>query len=177
MSLKALAICAFFYMQDNHVLDIKQESVDLICKNAESIVEHSEKNNISTELVLSLMWSESRFESDKISKVGACGLLQIIPRWASNNQTCSELQVPLINITEGTKQLNFWINQFGKGSTEKGLCGYAAGYKCDESSKAKRYAKHVLNKSKRLKKKLEKIEKIISKSDTLIEFIIQKIKI
>ncbi len=177
MSLKALTICAFFYMQDNHVLDIKQESVDLICQNAELIVEHSEKNNVSTELVLSLMWSESRFEPTKISKVGACGLLQIIPRWASDNQTCSDLQVPLINIAEGTKQLNFWINEFGKGSTEKGLCGYAAGYKCHESTKAQKYAKHVLSKSKRLKKKLEKLEKLISQSNSLAEFIIQKFKI
>ena len=176
MSLKALAICAFFHMQDNKALDIKPDTVQLICQNAQLIVDYSEKNQINPELVLSLMWSESRFEPNAVSNHGACGMMQIIPKW-SDNLTCAQLQIPLINIVEGTRQLKFWINDYGKGSTQKGLCAYAAGYKCQESAKAKKYAKNVIIRSDQLRHKLNKVMLLIANNQSFRQILIQKYKL
>ena len=44
-----------------------------------------------------------------------------------------------------------WVRLCAESVT--GCMGYAAGYKCNESTKAQRYARHVLSKSKHLKKK------------------------
>lgn len=173
MSLKAIAICTFFHMQNEQGLEIKPEVVDIICKNAELIVEYSAKNHINPELILSLMWSESRFQPEVVSHVGACGMMQIIPKW-SDNKTCAQLQNPMINITEGIRQLKFWIDDYGKGSEEKGLCGYAAGYKCKESNKATRYAKSVIKRSNKLNKNLQKITKLIIQKPEFKKFIQEK---
>lgn len=176
MTLQAIAICAFFYLSDEHKLDIKPESVDLICKNAELIVEYSIKNNIYPELMLSLMWSESRFQTDVISNHGACGMMQIIPKW-SDNKTCNQLKIPLETIIEGSRQLNFWISEYGKGSIEKGLCGYAAGYKCKESGKAKKYAKMINNKSKKLRNKINKLIILLSEKKEFQKYLVNKYKL
>lgn len=177
MSLKAIAICAYFHLNDHHQLDIKKNSIDLICQHAEAIVQYSEKNNIVPELVLTLMWSESRFQENRISNKGACGLMQVIPKWASNNQTCDDLKIPLANIQEGTRMLNFWINEYGNGKEEKGLCGYAAGYKCKVSNKAKRYAKSVIKKSKKLSKELSKLMLLLSDHNNFKQLIQEKYKL
>jgi soluble lytic murein transglycosylase-like protein len=176
LSLKALAICAFFHMQDNKALDIKPETVELICQNAQLIVDYSAKNQLNPELILSLMWSESRFEPHTVSHHGACGMMQIIPKW-SDNLTCAQLQIPIINIAEGTRQLNFWINDYGKGSTQQGLCAYAAGYKCKVSTKAKKYAKNVIHRSDQLRQKLNKVMMLIAKNHSFRQVLIQKYKL
>ncbi len=173
MSLKAVAICAFFHMQNENGLQIKPEVVDIICKNAELIVEYSDKNHINPELILSLMWSESRFQPEVISNVGACGMMQIIPKW-SDHKTCAQLQIPDVNIAEGIRQLKFWIDDYGKGSVEKGLCGYAAGYKCKESNKATKYAKKVISRSNKLNKNLQKLSKLIHENQNFKRFIEEK---
>jgi len=173
LSLKALAICAFFHMQDEKSLDIKPETVDLICRNAELIVQYSDKQHVLPELVLSLMWSESRFQPNTVSRVGACGMMQIIPKW-SDNKTCAQLQIPDINIAEGVRQLRFWIDDYGKGSLEKGLCAYAAGYKCKDSTKAVRYARNVIKRSSKLNKKLQKMIVLLSQNEAFRKFLQEK---
>ena len=179
MSLKALAICAFFHMQDPHEAGIKEEVVDMICKQSENIVKYSNDHKIEEEVVLSIIWNESRFEPDVVSNHGACGLMQIIPRWSIGKYTCNELKNPIINIEEGVKLLSKWRDEFGRGSIEKGLCGYAAGYNCSSNEKnaGKSYSKKIIKMSKRLEKKIAVISDKIKNKNTLYNLFSNKYNI
>ena len=179
MSLKALAICAFFHMQDPQEIGIKEEMVDLICSQSENIVKYSKDHNIEEEVVLSIIWNESRFEPAVVSNHGACGLMQIIPKWSVGKYTCEDLKEPSLNILEGIKLLTKWRDDYGKGSLEKGICGYAAGYNCSEgkSNKGKKYSNKIIKLSKSMKKKLKSFESLINNTVALKKLLSDKYRI
>ena len=58
-----------------------------------------------SEIVVSIIWNESRFQPDRISNHNACGLMQIIPRWSIGKYTCNELLKKYTN-KETTKDGN-----------------------------------------------------------------------
>ena len=179
MSFKALALCMFFHMQDPQDLDIKKESIDIICKQSDNIIKFSELHNIKYEIVVSIIWNESRFQPDRISNHNACGLMQIIPRWSIGKYTCNELKNPIINIEEGVKLLSKWRDEFGRGSIEKGLCGYAAGYNCSSNEKnaGKLYSKKIIKMSKKLEKKIAVVSDKIKNKNTLYNLFSNKYNI
>lgn len=179
MSLKALAICAFFHMQDPHEVGIKEEMVDMICKQSENIVKYSRDHKIEEEVVLSIIWNESRFQPDVVSNHGACGLMQIIPKWSVGKRTCNDLKDPSLNILEGIKLLTKWRDDYGKGSLEKGICGYAAGYNCSDSksNKGRKYSNKIIKLSKEIKKKLSAFEKHMLHASALKKLLSDKYRI
>ncbi len=78
-------------------------------------------------LLLSLIRQESSFDPVAVSRAGAIGLMQIMPKTASmlgleNRQSLFE---PVENIRLGTKYLQSLINQYGE--TEYALAAYNAG--------------------------------------------------
>lgn len=177
MSLKALTMCMFFHMQNTDV-DIRKESVDLICEHANQIVKYSEENNINYNIVISMIWNESRFQPDKVSNKKACGLMQIIPKWSLSNYSCDQLKNPKDNIKEGIKLLVKWRDEYGKGSLEKGLCGYAAGYNCTDNPKnaGQKYSKKIIRLSKRFEKQINTLMEKIKFTATLNQVFINKYK-
>ena len=112
------------------------------CEQMETIVKEAEANDLPPELIVSLIHYESRFSPRVVSKAGACGLMQVIPRYTGNRKggvnrgtgvpklTCKQLKDPKTNIKYGTMTLKYWISKYGKGSVKIGLCGYNAGFRC-----------------------------------------------
>jgi len=129
--------------------------VDVACEHAQTVVEASEKYELSPALLAALIRVESRWKVDAVSVSKACGLTQVLARYSK--YTCRQLKDPKTSIFEGAKKLHFWINKYGKGNVKTGLCGYNAGFRCKGKNKNKtgvRYAKKVLFYKNAIEKKV-----------------------
>ena len=62
-------------------LGISAHKKKTACKYMPYIVQQSVKSNIDPSLVVSMMFVESSFTKKAISRKGACGLMQLIPKW------------------------------------------------------------------------------------------------
>jgi len=89
-------------------------------------------------LIVSLAWSESRFNWKAKSKQGAIGPLQVIPKyWCKGRKKCERIEA-------GLRALTWWrahANDKGvKWCTREwmihALCRYNAGYRCGRKSRA-----------------------------------------
>jgi soluble lytic murein transglycosylase-like protein len=80
--------------------------------------------NISPALLAALVWQESRWNPQAISRKGAIGLTQLMPA------TARDLGVnpndPVANLNGGARYLRQLLDQFG-GNVEKALAAYNAG--------------------------------------------------
>lgn len=135
----------------------------IACRHLPDVIEASRENNIRPAIILALIFRESTWNPKAVSAAGACGLMQIIPRYTGDENTgvlkltCEELLDPKINIWAGTKTLAYWINSYGKGDMLVGLCGYNAGFRCkgkDRSKPGTRYAKDILEIADRIESRL-----------------------
>tara|TARA_B100000519_G_scaffold101200_1_gene87753 strand:- start:1255 stop:1710 length:456 start_codon:yes stop_codon:yes gene_type:complete len=111
------------------------------------IVKYSEKSNLEPELVAAVIQVESSWYPKAVSEAGACGLMQVIPKWNPKKDgtlyTCDELKDPETNIRVGTEALRWWMNQTN-GDRDKALCAYNAGYICFKKMRYS-YVKRVMN--------------------------------
>ena len=121
------------------------------CQNANYIVQQSEKRGISPLIVTAVIYRESSFSPRVVSSAGACGLMQVLPRYS--RYTCEQLKNPRTGIRDGIRALKRWLS-WAEGSKlksplEAALCGYNAGTKCithPNSRFAKRVAKNYVAK-------------------------------
>jgi len=108
------------------------------CKYMPYIVQQSAQHNIDPSVVVSMMFVESSFQKKAVSPKGACGLMQLIPKWNSvkirgkkHTYTCKELFHSRRNIRLGVRALKRWLNMPGiKGDMDRALCAYNAGNRC-----------------------------------------------
>ena len=100
------------------------------CKNMDVLVEASTYYDLDPHLMISLIHEESRWKPNAVSKKGACGLTQLLPKYTKPRHSCKELKNPEISIWLGAKCLKSWIKNYGRGNEIIGLCGYNAGYRC-----------------------------------------------
>ena len=128
-------------------VSLSKHRYKLACKSQSIIEKEAEKYNLSPELLAALIFVESGWNRKAVSKAGACGLTQVIPKWTgppvtSRKYTCSELKKPKVSIQVGAKILDYWIRKYGNGNIKVGLCGYNSGYRCKitlREGKKKRY--------------------------------------
>jgi len=102
---------------------------------------HYEANraNIAPELVLSVIEIESNFDRWAISRVGARGLMQIMPFWLKEiGKPNDDLFQPRINLRFGCTILRHYLDR-EKGDLIRGLARY------NGSLGSKRYSNKVLN--------------------------------
>jgi soluble lytic murein transglycosylase-like protein len=111
------------------------------------IEKHARQHNLEPELVAAVIQVESSWHPKAESEAGACGLMQVIPKWNPKKDgsyyTCDELKEPATNIKVGTAALRWWMDR-AKGDRELALCAYNAGYICFKKMRYS-YVKRVMN--------------------------------
>ncbi len=139
------------------------------------VVETSAKyDNIDPSLMLSIMFVESSYQRRVVSKAGACGLMQIIPKYTGRFRrdrqpyTCEQLKTPHLNISLGIRIYSGLLKMTG-GDENRALCYYNAGPRgCEKIYKRRRKTREATREAtkraidnSRYVKKVRKIQKII----------------
>tara|TARA_Y100000310_G_C20459538_1_gene704654 strand:+ start:339 stop:788 length:450 start_codon:yes stop_codon:yes gene_type:complete len=116
----------------------------------QEIVFYAEKYGNDPFEMVTLAWYESRFRKSIISSAGACGVLQVIPRW--HVYSCNEMNNSYSKAAEaGNFIAARWKKRFKK--RYDWICHYNAGNKCHD--KSKRWARSLKRLSKRIKRTYE----------------------
>ena len=149
------------------------------CRYMPTIVKEAKRNDIDPKVLIGLIFAESSFNYWVVSKAGACGLTQVIPKYTGKyspvkKYTCDQLKNPYTSIRVGAKIFKWWVDYHEKKlpkkrrakmspnsikmySVTRGLCGYNAGFRCKDPRPSRggmRYAKKVLKAAKTIEKKL-----------------------
>tara|TARA_R110002110_G_scaffold223232_1_gene437137 strand:+ start:383 stop:859 length:477 start_codon:yes stop_codon:yes gene_type:complete len=141
------------------ILNLSIPNANYACEQMEHVVNAAEDLSFEPALLVSLIHYESRWNPDVVSSGGACGLTQVIPRWTTPRKTCRQLLFAPTSIYEGAKMLRRWTDSFGRGSVNRGLCGYNAGYTCRRStSRGWRYSRKIQRMFRRIQHEIENIQ-------------------
>lgn len=141
---------SIFLCLNSYNMDINEENVILVCKKSHRLVSKSLEMNIDPFVAYAMIYHESRWKNDAVSRAGACGLTQVMPKWTGEmtdgvSYTCDDLIDPRISIRAGLHALDYWLMR-AKGDVERGLCSYNAGNRClaaDHAGQSK-YSRMVL---------------------------------
>mgnify|MGYP002882233360 CR=1 FL=1 len=88
--------------------------------------EASEANNIDHALLVGIVKVESTFRPEAVSRVGALGLMQVMPR-NGDKLACGDLREPEANIACGVRVLKGFLRYY-KDDIVYALSGYNAGF-------------------------------------------------
>ena len=128
---------------------------DYACKHMDTLVTEAEENQISPTVLIALIHEESRWKPWAVSRAGACGLTQVMPKYTKGRWSCRTLKRPKTALRAGATILSYWVHVYGESDYTIGLCGYNGGYRCKGKNKSRRslsYAKRVLKMSVELEK-------------------------
>lgn len=119
-------------------MGLSQERKELACELAQELVQESLHKKLDPALVAAVITVESSWFPGSVSKAGACGLTQVVPRWTGrmtggSRYSCDELKKPSDSVRAGVSALDYWHRRH-RGITRLALCGYNAGNSCDTSS-------------------------------------------
>lgn len=109
----------------------------------ERVAEVAEEWDIDPLLLISVAWHESRFNNKAVSRAGAVGALQILPKWFCGSQKCDYIHV-------GGRAFTRWRKR-AKGNLYMTLAMYNGGN--SPGKRSFRYAKVVMRTYKLLKRK------------------------
>ncbi|MGB0589096.1 MAG: transglycosylase SLT domain-containing protein [Myxococcota bacterium] len=116
-------------------------------KRCEAVVplleEASHANNIDHALLVGIVKVESTFRPEAVSRVGALGLMQVMPR-NGDKLACGDLREPEANIACGVKVLKGFLRYY-KDDIVYALSGYNAGFA--QPNLARRQARLPKNRS------------------------------
>jgi membrane-bound lytic murein transglycosylase F len=137
-----------------------------VCRQADTVIELSEQYNIDSGIITALVYHESRWSPRAKSRAGACGLTQVIPRWAKKPKlTCSQLRNdPELSLRVGIAILSRLLisKRYANGNMKVALCAYNAGFSNCRSARVKwrgsRYSRRVLKTAKKIHKVASDLE-------------------
>lgn len=153
--MKALFIClAITAASESGVAKVATANLETACEQAQHLLDTSYKYDIEPEVLMALIWVESRWNKKAVSRANACGLTQVIPKYSRPRKTCSELKDPETSIVAGAVALNYWITKRNKKKYKEALSCYNAGNKCLNSKYGANYARIVLSKARWYKLKI-----------------------
>ena len=138
--------------------DITHDKVKLCLDHERQIIEQSAKFNVDPAIVISVIYNESKWEPNVISRQGACGLMQAIPKWvphkfADTRVTCQFLKIPNVAIYTGIMTLNHYSQLYTDHDLINTLCSYNTGDVCKTSTHkiGKQYAHNIVNIANKIK--------------------------
>ena len=146
MFMKAIVLCLAAYSFDS--TDNKTQWSN-ICSNITSIIRHSSDNEIEPEALIALSWHETRWRNNQVSSVGACGIVQVIPKYTVPRVTCTDLQNSDIGFQYGAIALRNWLNHANNNLT-RAYCHYNSGNSC--YPRGLTYARRVNRSYRRIKR-------------------------
>ena len=143
------------------------ERVELACEMAEHLIETVEQYDIEPAVFAGLIFYESRWRPNAVSHANACGLTQVLPRYA--DETCEELMDPVVSISVGAMKLDRWSrmtvrDENGRrrvprpGGIREALACYNVGHACLESERGTNYAERIMRYARRFNQLAAEIE-------------------
>lgn len=132
MHLLLLSLCTIVHS----ALPLSKHQARNAHRYEKTIFKEAAKHNVNPYLLTSLIYVESSFRPHVVSRAGACGLTQVIPKYTGlretggNKYTCTQLKNPATAIRVGAQILSYVTRVYAKGDINKGLCYYNAGTKC-----------------------------------------------
>lgn len=144
--MEAIVLCLAAYSFD--ATDDKTQWSN-VCTNIGSVIRHSNENNIEPEALMALSWHETRWRNKLVSKAGACGIVQVIPKYTVPRVTCRELQDNNVGFKYGAIALRNWLD-YSNNKLSRAFCHYNSGNTCFK--RARIYARHVKRSYRRLRK-------------------------
>lgn len=144
-------------------------NAQIACDNMEVLVDEAEAEGIRPELIVSMIYYESRWTPTAISHAGACGLMQVIPKFTGKKRvgnkksTCKQLLDPTTNIRSGTKVLSYWLHKYKrtKGNEKTAVCSYFAGYRCTgkiPSAAGMRYSRKIRRLANKIRNEIDRLQ-------------------
>ena len=161
-TLTIATLCAAMFTLDMSGNPHSDGTANTTCSTYEHyIIDSAHRHRVEPEVVAALIYSESRWTHDAVSSVGACGLMQVVPRWARSPEgakiSCDDLKDPALAIEVGTATLARWKYKFYSGDTKLALCSYATGADCTKNSKraraGMRYANYILKSAQKIRER------------------------
>ena len=80
--MNAYLFCLTLQMMGDTFGSLPEERVNLACEQAAHLIETVEQYNIDPAVFAGLIFYESRWRADAVSRSNACGLTQVLPRYA-----------------------------------------------------------------------------------------------
>ena len=114
---------------------------ELVCAYAGDLVVTGLEYGLDPFMLAALIYEESRWIPTAVSKAGACGLTQVLPRY-SGGFTCEQLKDPSTSIRVGAQMLDRWVTG-RKRPVYKALACYNAGNVCEKSTRARKYSNRI----------------------------------
>ena len=141
-------------------------NADVACEHIYYVADAAEIEEVDPYVITALIHVESRWTPEAVSRSGACGLTQVLPRFSAGYRnrfgkrlTCKQLQDPRTSIERGASILAFYVKRY-KGNYHRALCAYNAGpARCTpgkQRHKGHRYADRVIKLSRKLKRSTRK---------------------
>jgi len=155
------------------VMSVGMPRAEVACDYMETIAQEAEANSVRPELVIAVIYHESRWSPKAVSPSKACGLMQVMPKFTGNKKTgvekltCRQLFDGHVNIQAGTKTLAFWMHKkyarirSSKKNERRSLCSYFAGYQCagrHPNAAGMRYSRKVRRTANKIKRAIESVK-------------------
>lgn len=144
-------------------IDKHQPKINPALRNviANQVLYYSNKNSHSIDLLVALITTESKFDTNAQSRHGAKGLTQVVPKWHPEKIQGRSLFNPEVGIEVGSKILKDCLIT-ANGNERKALSCYSG----KSGAKAIEYQNYVLNQRRRF---LNTLPESIEMQETLAE--------
>ena len=154
----AIQLCLVISMgAADGTVPLYQHRVAVACDLAATVIEEAQRNGVDPLVAAGLIYAESGWKADAVSRAKACGLTQVIGRYVG--KTCAELKAPKVAVREGMKILAYWKKYAERRKSRRlknhlaeALTCYNAGYACSRYPRSRAYARKVLQTASRYRK-------------------------
>lgn len=133
ISLQVMTLICANFISIHQTVPAKKSQIKICAK----VAIEADRQGVDPSLGMAVSWIESRFTSNVVSKAGAIGAMQILPKyWCPNKKRCDSIKY-------GIKALGYYLSKSG---LRNGLCRYASGKSCKKNMRRIRYMKSVVKK-------------------------------